>query len=95
LDFSGVEEGEIMRAPEIWRNQKVEYGLWGEICPYCDELIFPPRDICPGVGCGKNTFTLPLTTREERKYYGEKGVIIKEQIRSTRIDLGELFGIGL
>jgi uncharacterized OB-fold protein len=80
-----------MEVPRHWRLKKQRYQLIGEKCPHCDEYIFPPRDICINRSCGKDTFTLPLTTREERKYYGEKGVILKETIRSTRINMAEIF----
>lgn len=33
-----------------WRNLKQQYVLWGEVCPNCDEKIFPPRDVCPNCG---------------------------------------------
>ena len=25
-------------------------GLVGEVCPHCDDKIFPPRDVCPNCG---------------------------------------------
>ena len=36
--------------PRFWRNRRQRYGLWGEVCPSCEEKIFPPRDICPHCG---------------------------------------------
>ena len=36
--------------PRFWRNKKERYRLLGEICPSCEEKIFPPRDICPHCG---------------------------------------------
>jgi uncharacterized OB-fold protein len=33
-----------------WRLRKQRYSLVGEVCPHCDEKIFPPRDICPECG---------------------------------------------
>lgn len=80
-----------METPRYWRLNKQKYRLIGEVCPHCEEKIFPPRDICTGIGCGKNTFTLPLTSRAERRYYSEKGVILKESTKSTRVNLKELF----
>jgi uncharacterized OB-fold protein len=79
-----------MEVPRNWRLKRQRYLLIGEICPHCDERIFPPRDICIGIGCGKNTFTQPLTTRVERKYYGEKGVILKDEPRNTRMNIVEI-----
>jgi uncharacterized OB-fold protein len=36
-----------MEISRHWRLQQQRYGLVGEICPHCEEKIFPPRDICP------------------------------------------------
>ncbi len=80
-----------MEVPRHWRLKKQRYQLIGENCPHCGEKIFPPRDICPNSSCGKNTFTLPLISKVEKKYYNEKGVIIEEKIKSTRLNLEELF----
>jgi len=78
-----------MEAPRHWRLKKQRYRLIGEKCPHCDEMIFPPRDICPR--CKKNTFTLPLRNRTEENYYNEKGIMIEETIKSTRINMAEIF----
>jgi scaffold protein (connect acetoacetyl-CoA thiolase and HMG-CoA synthase) len=37
----------LMEISRHWRLQQQRYGLVGEVCPHCDEKIFPPRDICP------------------------------------------------
>ena len=42
-----------MEVPKHWRLQEQRYRLVGELCPHCDDKIFPPRDICPH--CGGNT----------------------------------------
>ena len=34
-------------APRHWRLNKQRYAMVGEICLSCEEVIFPPRDICP------------------------------------------------
>jgi len=39
-----------MEVPRHWRLKRQRYCLVGEICPHCDEKIFPPRDICPRCG---------------------------------------------
>jgi len=36
-----------MEISRHWRLQQQRYGLIGEICPHCEEKIFPPRDVCP------------------------------------------------
>jgi len=36
--------------PRFWRNKDQRYRLLGEICPSCEEKIFPPRDVCPHCG---------------------------------------------
>ncbi len=36
-----------MEISRHWRLQQQRYGLVGEICPHCEEKIFPPRDVCP------------------------------------------------
>jgi uncharacterized OB-fold protein len=30
-----------------WRLRAQRYQLVGEVCPNCNEKIFPPRDVCP------------------------------------------------
>jgi hypothetical protein len=30
-----------------WRLNAQRYQLRGEVCPHCDQKIFPPRDVCP------------------------------------------------
>jgi len=32
------------------RTKQQRYGLVGEVCPHCEEKIFPPRDVCPNCG---------------------------------------------
>jgi len=39
-----------MEIPRHWRLRKQRYSLIGEVCPHCDEKIFPPRDVCPECG---------------------------------------------
>lgn len=39
-----------MEVSRHWRLRKQRYGLVGEVCPHCEEKIFPPRDICPDCG---------------------------------------------
>ena len=36
-----------MEISRHWRLQQQRYALVGEVCPHCDEKIFPPRDVCP------------------------------------------------
>ena len=47
-----------MEISRHWRLQQQRYGLVGEVCPHCDEKIFPPRDVCPNcAGEAKTPFT--------------------------------------
>jgi uncharacterized OB-fold protein len=39
-----------MQVSKHWRLRKQRYALLGEVCPHCQEKIFPPRDICPDCG---------------------------------------------
>lgn len=39
-----------MENPRHWRLKKQRYGLVGEVCPHCNDKIFPPRDVCPHCG---------------------------------------------
>lgn len=39
-----------MEVSRHWRLKKQRYALIGEVCPHCQEKIFPPRDICPDCG---------------------------------------------
>ncbi len=39
-----------MEIPRHWRLKKQRYALVGEVCPHCENKIFPPRDICPNCG---------------------------------------------
>jgi len=39
-----------MEASRHWRLKQERYTLMGEVCPYCQEKIFPPRDFCPACG---------------------------------------------
>ena len=36
-----------MEISRHWRLRQQRYSLVGEVCPTCDEKIFPPRDVCP------------------------------------------------
>jgi hypothetical protein len=36
-----------MEISRHWRLKQQRYGLVGEVCPHCEEKIFPPRDVCP------------------------------------------------
>lgn len=39
-----------MEVPRHWRLKKQRYALIGEVCPFCQAKIFPPRDVCPECG---------------------------------------------
>ena len=39
-----------MEISRHWRIRQQRYNLVGEICPYCEAKIFPPRDVCPECG---------------------------------------------
>lgn len=39
-----------MEIPRHWRLQKQRYALISEVCPRCQEKIFPPREVCPHCG---------------------------------------------
>ena len=45
-----------MEVSSHWRVKQQRYALVGEVCPHCDEKIFPPRDVCPD--CGGEAKTL-------------------------------------
>jgi uncharacterized OB-fold protein len=45
-----------MEIPRHWRLKQQRYALVGEVCPHCDNKIFPPRDVCPN--CGGEARTL-------------------------------------
>ena len=36
-----------MAVPNLWRTKKQRYSLQGEICPACQNALFPPRQVCP------------------------------------------------
>jgi hypothetical protein len=36
-----------MAVPELWRTTRQRYSLRAEICPHCEEAVFPPRAVCP------------------------------------------------
>ncbi len=36
-----------MEVPRHWRLQKQRYLMVGEVCPHCEEKVFPPREACP------------------------------------------------
>jgi uncharacterized OB-fold protein len=44
-----------MELSQHWRLKQQRYSLIGEVCPNCENKIFPPRDICPD--CGKEAKT--------------------------------------
>lgn len=44
-----------MEVPRHWRLQQQRYGLIGEVCPHCEQKMFPPRDIC--INCGQEAKT--------------------------------------
>lgn len=39
-----------MEVSRHWRLKQQRYALVGEVCPHCQNKIFPPRDICPECG---------------------------------------------
>ena len=36
-----------MSVARSWRTRRQRYSLVGERCEYCQNAIFPPRDVCP------------------------------------------------
>lgn len=36
-----------MEVARYWRTTGQRYQLVGEVCPHCNNKIFPPRDVCP------------------------------------------------
>lgn len=39
-----------MEIARHWRLRQQRYAFIGEICPHCQEKLFPPRDVCPNCG---------------------------------------------
>jgi uncharacterized OB-fold protein len=39
-----------METSRHWRLRQQRYALVGEVCPNCNQRIFPPRDLCPDCG---------------------------------------------
>lgn len=39
-----------MAIPVLWRTKKARYSLQGGVCPECERLVFPPRQLCPYCG---------------------------------------------
>ena len=39
-----------MEVSRHWRLKQQRYALVGEVCPHCQNKIFPPRDVCPECG---------------------------------------------
>jgi len=39
-----------METSRHWRLRQQRYALVGEVCPSCEQRIFPPRDLCPDCG---------------------------------------------
>ncbi len=33
--------------PRNWRLQQQRYRLTGQVCEHCNEMVFPPRTVCP------------------------------------------------
>jgi Rubredoxin-like zinc ribbon domain (DUF35_N) len=42
-----IAEVETMAVPNLWRTKKQRYSLQGEVCPACQNMLFPPRQVCP------------------------------------------------
>jgi len=42
----------MSEVPQHWRLERIRYGLVGNICPHCETLMFPPREIC--IDCGQS-----------------------------------------
>lgn len=39
-----------MEVSRHWRLKQQRYALVGEVCPHCQNKIFPPRNVCPECG---------------------------------------------
>lgn len=59
-----------MEIARHWRLKQQRYRLVGEICPHCDEKIFPPRDICPRCGGGTLKNNLDIRVLSGSKMMG-------------------------
>ncbi len=51
-----------MAVPIFWRNKKQRYSLQGDVCPECNQAIFPPREVCPY--CHGHHYAAPAQTAE-------------------------------
>ena len=36
-----------MAIPNLWRTKKQRYSLQADVCNHCNQIIFPPREVCP------------------------------------------------
>lgn len=36
-----------MAVPNLWRTKQQRYRLQAEVCVHCEQVIFPPREVCP------------------------------------------------
>jgi rRNA maturation protein Nop10 len=55
-----------MGIPVLWRTKKARYSLQGEICPECEQAVFPPRRLCPYCGRAAADHTPALFAEPQR-----------------------------
>ena len=36
-----------MAIPNLWRTKKQRYSLQADVCSHCNQIMFPPREVCP------------------------------------------------
>lgn len=36
-----------MAVPTLWRTKEQRYRLQGDLCPSCNQTVFPPKPVCP------------------------------------------------
>lgn len=54
-----------MAVPNLWRTKEQRYRLQGEVCPACNQTVFPPKQVCPHCHHGAVT---PTAARSESGY---------------------------
>lgn len=74
-----------MAVPNLWRTKEQRYRLQGDICPACNNTIFPPKRVCPHCQHGGQHESMIAAIMSEQQEFAYVMLFESPQIESPQI----------
>jgi len=72
-----------MEVPRYWRHQPQRYRLEGNVCASCEEVHFPPKNVCPDCGAVETQLNVSSANIKIERTIEQKSDTLNPSVRIT------------